>query len=228
MSLVFRSTHNLLFPFHFDRDKKCSFRHFTCPHLPIVKLAALPSFTQVNTHGLEEPSWYHPHTSLATSVHQQYPTTSSAYPETPYHTGLKTPSPEQPVHKRQDSVQQDVHARFQHPNNIPFTTYDSTSGTYASMNQTQSYMDVGHGHMSHSSVSSAASQPPHYPGYQQHTPIQNGVSPYGSSPVTYSAYGAYGNGMPSLPHVGSSGHMGNQMVGQPPMSLPSEFHSAIV
>jgi len=90
------------------------------------------------------------------------------------------------------------------------------------MNQTQSYMDVGHGHMSHSSVSSAASQPPHYAGYQQHTPIQNGVSPYGSSPVTYPGYGAYANGMPSLPHVGSSGHMGNQMVGQPPMSLPSE------
>ena len=88
-------------------------------------------------------------------------------------------------------------------------------------------MDVGPGHMSHSSVSSSTSAPAmtYPPAYQPHQSMQNGVHSYGSSPVTYSQYGGYGNGMQSLHSAGSSsGSMGSQLVQQSPVPLPSESH----
>ena len=78
--------------------------------------------------------------------------------------------------------------------------------------------------MSHSSVSSSTSGPPHYSAY--HQPIQNGIPSYASSPAAYPGYGGYSAGIGSMPSATSAaGPMSGQLVHQSPLPLPSKFFS---
>lgn len=138
-----------------------------------------------------------------------------------YHTGLKTPSPDQSHQAyRKDSVQAGLHSQA-----IAYTTYDQSSGTYISMNQPQTYMDVTQSHMP-SSVSSSGPPPAmgHYSSYQQPQPMQSTPHSYASSPTSYSQYG-YPSGLAPLHSSNHNGatSMSGQLVPQSHPSLPSKF-----
>lgn len=148
-------------------------------------------------------------------------TTYSSSVNGAYHTGLKTPSPDQTPHSyRKDSVQSSLHHHSQSLPTIPYTTFDHSSGTYIAMNG-PSYIDVSQGHMPQTIQSSAA--PPgmsHY-NYQTSQALQSAPQPYGSSPTSYSQY-AYSNGLAPL-HTG--GHSSGPLVPQSHPSLPTLANS---
>lgn len=143
-----------------------------------------------------------------------------------YLSGLKTPSPEHhPQSFRKDSVQSGLHHPSQSLPAVPYTTFDQSSGTYISMNQPPSYIDVSQSHMPN--IPSSAPPPglAHYPIYQTTQPMQGGPHPYGSSPTSYSQY-AYSNGLAPL-HTGShpsTASVGSQLVPQT-HSLPTLANS---
>lgn len=140
-----------------------------------------------------------------------------------YGSGLKTPSPEQlPSGYRRDSAHPELHA--QKYVITPFTTFDQSSGTYVSMNQTQSYSDVGHGHMMNVPHTASSSAPPtamtHYSNYQQPQPGPHGYS----GPAAYPSYGQP-NGVAPLHSTGhpTTTPMSAALVTQPQFPLPSEY-----
>lgn len=213
---------------------------------------ALPSISQVQPKGFDDQLWYQPNNNLNHATADRLPafshiqsnssyasvgssprggsnssaeascadtaTSYSASLHGAYTTGLKTPSPEQNNY-RKDSV----HSTSQR--GLPFTTYDQASGSYITMNGSQSYMDVSQSHMPSSIPSSAPPAGLSYPSsYQPSQSMHNASHAYGSSPTAYHQY-AYGNGLAPM-HTGnhaSSGPMGPGLVQHSQLPLPSKL-----
>ncbi|PSK46231.1 hypothetical protein B9Z65_5199 [Elsinoe australis] len=97
------------------------------------------------------------------------------------------------------------HGPSMHSQAMPHSQYGADSHPHAS------------GHVSHSSVSSAASAPSYYPAYTSHQGMPNGLPSYGA-PMSMPSYGSYVNGMNPMTPVSSAGAMGMH---QSPGALPT-------